>query len=133
MAILDAIKYIQTQMRTVSGIKSAPDYESPGVFPLVLTHLGSGEIIAGDPAGQVKTLDNIIVELHVAESGSRGDAFATLEVLHPGVVGKLVADVTFGGKISTYSGITYSTVATVLDTVPTLARVYTISQCKIIA
>ncbi len=132
MAILDAVKAIQTIMRTVTGISTAPDYPGPGAFPLVITHLGTGEIIPGDPAGSVKSLDNIVVEVHVLDQGLTA-AFTTLETLHPLVYAKLVADVTFGGKLQTYSSITYGTTRTEWDGAATVARIYTLNDCKIIA
>lgn len=132
MAIFAAVQAIQDLMITVTGINTAPDYPGPGVLPMVITHLGTGEIIPGDPAGSVKSLDNIVVELHVADQGLAA-AFAVLETLHPLVLGKLTADVTFGGTIQTYGTISYATSRAEWDGAPTLARFYTLNNCKIIA
>lgn len=132
MAAFAAVQAIQDLVITVSGVKTAPDYPGPGVFPMVITHLGTGDITPGNPAGARLELDNIVVELHVADQGLE-DAFGVLETLHPLVVAKLTADVTFGATIQTYENLTYTTTRTEWDGAPTLARIYTLNNCKTIA
>jgi hypothetical protein len=132
MTILDAIKEIQYAMIHVKGINTAPDYPGSGIFPIVLTHLGNGNITPGNPAGARLELHNIVVELHVAESGGMADAFASLEALHALIVPELCSDTTFSSTIQTYSNISYSTTASSWDGVPTRARMYTLNNCKII-
>ena len=133
MSVLTAIQAIQDAMIAVTGIKSAPDYMEIGELPTVITHLAAGVITPGNPAGARLELNQIDVELHVSESGSRSAAFATLETLHPLVVAALVADVTFGGNLQTFSDITFTTTASSLDGVYTLSRIYTLNNAKIIA
>jgi hypothetical protein len=133
MAILDAVKAVQDAMITLTGIKTAADYPGPGVFPLVITHLGSGDIVPGNPTGARRELHNIVVELHVAQGGSDTDSFTVLETLHALVVPELCRDVTFAGSLQTYTNITYSTSRSSWDGAPTVARFYTLNQCKIIA
>lgn len=132
MAIFAAVQAIQDLVITVSGIKTAPDYPGSGPLPMVITHLGTGEVIPGEPAGAVKSLDNIVVELHVADQGLTA-AFTVLETLHPLVLAKFTADVTFGNTIQTYESISYATTRTEWDGAPTLARIYTLNNCKTIA
>jgi len=132
MAIFAAVQAVQDLMIAVTGIKTAPDYPGPGVFPMVITHLGTGEIIPGDPAGSVKSLDNIVIELHVADQGLTA-AFTTLETLHPLVLAKLTADVTLTSTVQTYESISYATTRSEWDGAPTLVRIYTLNNCKIIA
>jgi hypothetical protein len=133
MAILDAIKAIQTACANVSGIKSAPNYPGAGEKPIVITHLATGTITPGNPAGARLELHNIAVELHVAEDGDLPGSFTTLETLHPLMVAALVADITFGGTLQMYASISYSTVRTSWDGVNTLSRVYVLNNAKIIA
>lgn len=133
MAILDAIKAVQDLVGVVTGIKSAPDYPGPGVMPIVITHLGTGIITPGNPTGARTELNNIVVELHVNDSGSLSGAFETLETLHPLIVTALTADVTLTATVQTYSNLSFSTGRSSLDGVPTLSRIYTLNNCKIIA
>jgi hypothetical protein len=132
MTILAAITNIQILMRAVTGVKAAPNYPAPGIMPIVITHLSTGDITPGSPAGAVKELNNIAVEVHIPEGGGLADAFTTLEVLHPLITAALVADVTFSSAIQTYSNITFTTMRTNWDGVPTLARVYVLNNCKVI-
>jgi hypothetical protein len=133
MAVLDAIKAIQDAVILLSGIKTAPDYPGPGMFPLVITHLATGTITPGNPAGSRLELHNISIELHVAEGGSLTDAFTVLETLHALIVPALCTDTTFSGTLQTYSNITYSTTRSTWDGAPTIARIYVLQNCKIIA
>lgn len=133
MTILAAIKWVQDEMLEISTIKSAPDYPQSGVLPIVITHLDSGEITAGDPLGQTKEMCVIMVELHISEGGGLLEAFTSLETLHPLVKTKLMADWTLGSNIDTFANVTYSTVRDTFDGVPTLTRQYLINDCKLIS
>ena len=132
MTILACVKDIQARMILIPGIKTAPDYPGPGTFPLVITHLGTGTITGGNPAGARTELNNVIIELHVSDSGLTS-SFKVLETLHPLVIIELCADPTFSGTIQTYGDITYATLRTEWDGAPTLARIYTLLNCKNIA
>jgi hypothetical protein len=132
MTILAAIGAIQTLMANVTGIKSAPSYPQPGVMPTVITHLATGTVSPGEPAGAVLELNNIAIEVHIAEGGSLAAAFTTLEGLHPAIVAALCLDVTFTNTIQTYSNITFTTIRTNWDGVPTLARIYVVNNAKVI-
>lgn len=132
MAILDAIKAIQDLMTAVTGVNSAPDYPSPVVLPAVICHLGTGSITPGDPAGQRLELNNIVVELHVADGGM-AEAFTKLETLHPLIIAALTADVTLTATVQTYETLTFNTGPSTWDGAPTWARIYTINNAKIIA
>jgi hypothetical protein len=133
MAILAAIQAIQDLMIAVTGIKSAPDYPGPGIMPIAIAHLSSGEVTPGNPTGARTELNNIVVEVHVPSSGSISAAFATLEGIHPLVIAALTSDVTFGGTLQTYGWISFSTANSGLDGVNTVARAYTLNGCKVIA
>jgi hypothetical protein len=133
MAILDAIKAVQDLVGVVAGINSAPDYPQYGIMPICITHLGNGEIVPGNPTGARMELNQIVVELHVNDSGSLAGAFETLETLHPLIVAALVADTTLTGTVQTYSNLSFSTVRSTLDGVNTLSRIYVLNNCKIIA
>lgn len=133
MAILDAIKAIQDAMQAVRGIKSAPDYPSDSDLPTVITHLATGTITPGYASmGANLELHNIVVELHVSDSGNLAAAFAALESLHPLVTDALLDDVTFGGTLANYQTLTYTTTRTTWSGKPTLARVYTLNQAKLL-
>ena len=133
MAVLDAIKAIQDAMLTVSGIRTAPDYPSDGDLPAVITHLATGTITPGyASAGVNLELHNIVVELHVSDSGNLAASFEQLETLHALVVAELLSDVTFGGTLANYQTLTYSTTRTSWAGKPTLARVYTLNNSKIL-
>ena len=133
MAILDAVKAIQDVTGVLTGIKTAPDYPGGGPMPMVIAHLGSGAITPGNPTPGRTELHNIVVELHVLEAGSLADAFTVLETLHALIVPALCLDVTFAATLQTYTNITYSTTRSTWDGAPTLARIYTLNACKIIA
>jgi hypothetical protein len=133
MTILAAILNIQTLMEAIPGVKSAPDYPGSSILPTVITHLSTGSIVPGNPAGARKDLNNIAVEVHVAEGGSLSEAFAIIETLHPLIVAALAADVTFGGTVEMYANITFSTTRTNWDGVATLARIYVLNNAKVIA
>jgi hypothetical protein len=132
VTILAAIQAIQTLMANVTGVKSAPTYPQPGVMPIVVTHLSTGTISPGEPAGAVLELSNIAVEVMVPEGGSLAGAFATIEALHPRITAALCSDVTFSGTIQTYSNVTFSTTRTTWDSVAVLSRIYVVNNAKII-
>lgn len=133
MTILAAMQAVQDAMALLSGIKSAPDYAGPVVFPATLVHLSTGTITLGNPTGDRTELNNIVIELHVSASGSLADAYAVLETLHPLVVAALVLDTTWGGTLQTFSNVTYTTGQTSWGGSPTLARFYILNGCKVIA
>lgn len=132
-SLFGAIQWIQDQMLTVSGIKSAPDYPSGGHLPIVIAHLGEGTITGGNPLGASKELVNIVAELHVSIGGGDAGAFKTLETLHPLIKGKLLADYTLGGNVSTYESITYVTGRGNLEGVDVISRIYTLNNVKFVS
>lgn len=132
MAILDALKAVQDVMITVTGIKTAPDYPGSGPFPVSIAHLSTGTIQPGNPTGARLELHNIVVELHVAQGGSISDAYTTLESLSALTIPALSADTTFSGTLQTYGNLTYTSDLSSWDGVPTVARFFTLNNCKLI-
>lgn len=130
MTILSGITWLQSQLRTITGIKSAPDYPGGGILPKIETYIVNGTATPGVPAGAYKYLDNINVELEIASGGSKTEAFKVLEILHPLVLDKILADVTLGGNVETYADVTHATLIGGTEAVPVLFRVYTINQVK---
>jgi hypothetical protein len=133
MGAFEAVQAIQDIVGNLSGIKSAPDYPGGGEKPIVITHLASGEITPGNPTGRRTELHNIAVELHVVDDGDLKSAFTTLETLHNLIVPALCADTTLTATVQTYASISYSTARSSWEGVNTLARVYVLNGCKIIA
>lgn len=133
MGAFEAVQAIQDVIGILAGIKSAPDYPGAGILPIIITHLASGEITPGNPAGARTELHNIAVELHVADDGDLTGAFATLETLHALIVPALCLDVTFSGTLQTYSTLTYSTIPSEWYGAKTRMRLYILNGCKIIA
>ena len=133
MTILSGITWLQSQLRTITGVMSAPDYPGGGQLPIIITHLDTGEITAGNPLGANKELNNIMVELHVSQSGNDTESFKVLETLHPLVVAKLIADYTLNGSVDTWENVTFSTLRGTLDGVPVVSRIYTINNVKVIS
>lgn len=133
MAILDAVKAVALAVRNVTGINQSPDYPDGSIFPAAYTYLGGGEITIGNPSPGTRELSTIIVELHVSNAVDRYAAQEQLETLHPLIVSALIADTTFGGKLMLYNPLTFTgAVNGTIDNMPTLARVYTLNNCKII-
>jgi hypothetical protein len=134
MAELDAIKAVALVVRNVTGMLQSPDYPEGSLFPAAFTYLGPGEIVIGSPTGRSTELFTIAVELHVINAGDRYAAQEQLETLHPLIVAALKADVTFGGKLQQYNPLSFSgAVEGSIDAIKTLARVYTLNNCKIIS
>ena len=133
-SLFGAIQWIQDEMLEISGIKAAPDYPQSGLLPIVITHLGEGQIIPGNPLGACKEMVSIIAELHISQSGA-GDAgaFKTLETLHPLIKAKLIADYTLGSNVSTYESISYVTGRGNLDGVDVISRIYTLNNVKFVS
>ncbi len=98
----DAIEWIQGQIRTISGIRAAPN-EPPNdmnAYPYVVAYEGPGEFWYGDPAGQYKGLHQVIIELHVARKDLPRDVTKLRTYFEP-VAEKIMADPTWGGTIDT--------------------------------
>jgi hypothetical protein len=134
MAELDAVKAVAAAVRGVAGMAQSPDYPEGSVFPAAFTYLGPGEIVIGTPSGRSTALFTIMVELHVPNAADRYLAQEQLETLHPLIIAALKADVTFGGTLQQFNPLSFSgTVEGNIDAIKTLARVYTLGNCKIIS
>ncbi|KKT30762.1 MAG: hypothetical protein UW18_C0011G0023 [Microgenomates group bacterium GW2011_GWF1_44_10] len=133
MTILAGITWLQSQLRTITGIKSAPDYPGGGILPIIITHLDTGDILPGNPLGANRELNQIMVELHVSQGGNDTESFKVLETLHPLVVAKLISDYTLNGNVDTFENVTFSTLRGTLDAVPVISRIYTLNNVKVIS
>jgi hypothetical protein len=103
----DVIKGIMDIVGAVSGIRAAPDYppESINVFPFAVCYPGTGRIII-EPAGVMKGLHEIVLEIHVARKDLSRDVQAAIPFVDS-IPLALCGDVTFGGTTSTWGAIRY--------------------------
>lgn len=101
-SITEAIKDIQNTISGIAGIRSAPEYppEDATAFPFVVAYAGSGEFRTGEPAGMLKYLGSIIVDLHVARKDLPRDAERAM-TYHESIPSDILKDTTLGGNIST--------------------------------
>lgn len=132
MALQNVVNAVQDQiLANVSGVQ-APDYPEGVRFPLVLSRLGPGTVDVGNPAGAVKGLHNVIVELHVSGQNLAG-GFRQIMPLVDSIQAAICKDVTFGGTIETYGRISTSGVGlSSWQGMPTVAYTWTVEACKII-
>ena len=74
----DACIEIAEEIRTISGIRNAPDVppESNDLFPFLLTAPGAGVYQQG-PAQVMTALNNIEVELHIKRMADLSRSFST--------------------------------------------------------
>ena len=110
MSIENVIAGIQNLVRAVPGIRAAPDVVSeqpaPGVF--AIAYPANGTIIGGDPAGEMKSLHNISLEIIAPRTAKLR---AVLEELYPfckSVPIALEEDPTLGSNCDTFGSISYT-------------------------
>ena len=108
MALQDAIEKVQNLAGAVSGIRAAPDYlpESLNIFPFLVCYAGTGSF-EYSPAGVMKGLHNIILELHVARHDLPRDTKSAMQY-SDSIPKAIMADPTLGGTVSTIGRITYT-------------------------
>lgn len=130
-----SLKYIQTLMRAVAGVRLAPEYppEDPhGQFPFVACYPASGTWSVG-PAGAATGWHNIIVEVHVAREHLPDDVRRVMPfaeripaaLLHPD-------NVKLGDNATSVQNISYSFGSLQWGDIPTLGFKFTLSAVKII-
>ena len=132
--LLDAIGEIIDEIKTISGIRSAPDEppESTDLFPFVVVYPGSGVYEVGNPIGYTRALHNIVIELHVARKDLPRNYSTVMSLIDeiPIELGKLLKASGFS-DLSTFESIEYSFLPMSYGGVDTLGVQYTITDVKI--
>lgn len=102
MTLQSAIQDVQATIAAISGIRDAPNYppEDSAVYPFVVAYAGPGEFRTGEPAGQMKYLGSIIVDLHIARKDLPRDVEKAM-TYHESIPNEILEDTTLGGNIST--------------------------------
>lgn len=108
MALQDAIAKVQEIAGAVDGIRAAPEYvpEEINVFPFLVCYAGNGSYDFA-PAGVMKGLHNIILELHVARKDLPRDVEKAMKYAD-NIPLAIMDDPTLGGTVSTIGVITYT-------------------------
>lgn len=106
----DAILAVVALIRTISGIKQAPDYppENIGDFPFATAFPGDGEHTVGtlvNNTGERKFLGSIVLELHVARKDLPYDVQASIGY-GDSIPNILLKNITLSGKVDTFGSIT---------------------------
>ena len=102
MTLQSAIEDVQGTISAISGIRAAPNYppEDATAYPFVVAYAGEGEFRTGEPAGMLKYLGSIIVDLHVARKDLPRDARSAM-AYHETIPNDILEDTTLGGTVST--------------------------------
>lgn len=133
MTLQAAITQLQTTLGALSGIRGAPEYpqENTSVFPFLVAYAGMGDFIAGEPAGMMKYLGSIIVDLHVARKDLPRDAEKAMGY-HDTIPNAILKDTTIGGTISTCGPVHVSgLIALKFGELDTLGIRFTVENVKI--
>ena len=98
--IQTAINNLQDDLRTIPGIRQAP-YAPPDnmqIYPFCTAYAKTFVATLGAPAGQSRTIYEIVVTLHVARKGDLPREY-TDTIGHPAaVIAKLLANPRLGGE-----------------------------------
>ena len=135
MSLQTAIADVQTSIAAITGIRLAPNYppEDAAVYPFVVAYAGSGEFRTGEPAGLMKYLGSIIVDLHVARKDLPRDAEKAM-TYHESIPNCILTDSTLGGTVSTCGPVSCSgLIAMSYGGQDTLGLRFTIENVKILA
>ena len=133
MSLQDAIANVQTTIKAISGIREAPATppKNISVFPFVVAYAGAGEFRTGEPAGQMKYLGSIIVDLHVARKDLPRDAAKAMGY-HESIPNAILKDTTLGAKVDTCGPVSCSGLIFMnYGEVETLGLRFTITNVKI--
>ena len=132
--LLDAIGEIIDEIKTISGIRSAPDEppESTDLFPFVVVYPDYGIYEYGMPIGYERALHNIAIELHVARKDLPRNYSTVMNLIDeiPMELGKLLKASGFS-NLSTWESIEYTFQAMSYGGVETLGVRYIINGVKI--
>ena len=112
MTIKAACLQVQTYMRSLSGIRTAPAYppDSASAFPFCVTFPETGIIEIGPPE-VLTALHNITIEIHVGRKDLPKDIEAVIgfaETIPNLLVKKLKDDSYWNNTITTFTNITYT-------------------------
>src|SRR5512139_3347037 len=108
MTLQAAIAKIQDIAGAVSGIRAAPEYlpETINIYPFLVCYAGSGSYEYA-PAGVMKGLHNIILELHIARKDLPRDTEKAMPYADS-IPLAIFHDPTLGGTVSTFGRISYT-------------------------
>jgi hypothetical protein len=86
----------------LAGIRGAPEYpeENSAAFPYLIAYAGMGDFDTGGPAGMMKYVGTIIIDLHLARKDLPRDTAKTM-AYHDLIPNEILGDTTIGGTIST--------------------------------
>ena len=135
MSLQTAIADVQGTIGAITGIRAAPDYppEDSTVYPFVVAYAGAGEFRTGEPAGALKYLGSIIVDLHVARKDLPRDAEKAM-TYHTSIPNDILEDKTLGGTADTCGPVSCSgLIAMSYGGQETLGLRFTIENVKILA
>jgi len=127
-----AIDEIQTEVRALSGIRSAPD-EPPdqmGAYPFAVAYAGKGVWSSQTPETKVG-LHDIVIELHVARKDLARDVTSAMSYSDsiPNAIMLALKDGTFSA-IETFADIAYEFVGMGWGGVDTLGFRFTVRAVK---
>jgi hypothetical protein len=132
MSLQDCIDDVADTIGAISGIRAAP-HEPPeaiSAYPTVITYPGAGEYRTGEPAGMLKYLGDIVVELHLARKDLPRDV-AKVATYERSIPNDILEDTTLGGHCSTCGPVTSSGLIAMEWDVPTIGIRYVIKNVKI--
>lgn len=133
MSLQDCIDDVQDHMAAISGIRAAPHEppEDTAVFPFCAAYAGPGEFRTGEPAGMMKYLGSIIVDLHLARKDLPRDVERVM-TYHESIPNDILEDTTLGGHAQTSGPVSCSgLIAMEYGGVQTIGLRYTIQNVKI--
>ena len=106
----NAVLAVQATLRTVTGIRGAPDYPPEQIpaeyFPFAVAYPGSGVSTFHVP-GERLFLGEIVVELHVSRKDLPNAARSAMGFADS-IPNALMVDPTIDGKVETFGGIDQS-------------------------
>ena len=135
MTLISAITDVQSTISAITGIRKAPTYppEDASVYPFVVAYAGPGEFRTGEPAGAMKYLGSIIVDLHVARKDLPRDAEKAM-AFHDLIPNDILEDVTLGSTVQSCGPVTCSGLIVMsYGDQETLGLRFTIENVKILA
>jgi hypothetical protein len=102
MTLQAAITQLQTTLGAITGIRAAPEYplDKASVYPVLDAYAGPGQYTAGEPAGMMKFLGSIIVDLHISLKDLPRDVEKAMPY-HDSIPNAILNDTTLSGTIST--------------------------------
>ena len=102
MTLQTAIAQLQTTLGALTGIRNAPEYppDNASAFPFIIAYAGPGGFTAGEPAGMMKYLGSIVIDLHLARKDLPRDVEKAM-AYHDSIPDAILGDTTLGGTIST--------------------------------